>query len=125
MNKVQLIHGKLNVELLPCNKSWMLALQQSETEGSFSGGSLDSVLLLMNYIYQSYLVACRINKTPIAFNEVEFQDELTNNDVDLTISTREECFKTLSDSVVSNLEKATEEAKKKIVATPQETVLTN
>ena len=122
MNKFQLVHGVLNVELIPCNKSWMLALQQSESEGSLSGGSLDSAMLLINYVYQSYLVACRLNKTPSQYNDIEFHEALIANDVDMSVSNREQCFKEFSDSVVSNLEKATDEAKKKMEQAPTEVV---
>lgn len=115
--ELELKHGDLKVNLSVCNYSYKLAIAQAQEEGTIdnlANSQLRIVMLTNNYIYHSYCVYCKLNKLQIQYNFIEFDELISETDIDPKESNYGEVFEKVAESIVSTLNKGVDNLKKNI-----------
>jgi siderophore synthetase component len=114
----ELKHGENALSLSVNNKSMRMALASVQSMG-FDVRNLDVFTqseFMMEYAYSSYVVQCRLDRKPVAFNVVEFEDIITA-EVEEKSSNLPELFEELANSLVSTVEKQQKKTKGKVKPT--------
>ena len=112
MNVVHLKHGKLDVKLLICSKSWrntVIALEDEKIVPNKPGAASDA---MFRYAYHSYVAYCKKNLQTPEYDEWDFDELLTDQkEVETADSNIEAVLTELSNYIISKIEAAAGETK--------------